>query len=442
MEPRALTLSLVMCACTAGIDVEPVTTDEPLPSGGQGSGHDPRQLSQNGWLFDAAGDGELTANVVFQQRVAEGTSLWTRRFVPGYGWGPPVLLAPTDPGIGEPMLVADEAGGAVAIWPRYESNGGWRLWSSRFVPTGGWSLPHTLDDGPGIGPLPADLAIAPGGTATVAWISNGVTSNELWTRRSTAGGWGAPVLVAAAPDLRSCAVNVDAAGTATVAWVDRGNVVAVRSDDGVAWSAPIVLDSDMTVEGAMRATSDDDGSVTVAWVGIRGLEDWGVFATRFVSGAGWSPPTAIMRGDVYSQPAIVQVAADHTGAVTAVWMQIGAIGWDIWTARFDGGTWSAPEPLEIDDDGSAEYADLGVDGHGNTIAAWTQFYGDDSAIRVRRFAPDEGWGPTQGYVTAPAEYSAYPRVVAGQHGARLVWMSSVGNWHTAEQYALWTARYQ
>ncbi len=135
--------------------------------------------------FDNAGN----AIAVWSQLANENRAdIWSNRFVPGIGWGVPVLVETTNLGGGfHPQVAFDNSGNAIAVWdqvdvPIYSRD----IWSNRFVPGVGWGTAEKIETVVGIGTGIPQLAVDPAGNAIAVWHQHDPTTVErrdIWANR-------------------------------------------------------------------------------------------------------------------------------------------------------------------------------------------------------------------------------------------------------------------
>ncbi|MEH3052734.1 MAG: hypothetical protein PGN13_01845 [Patulibacter minatonensis] len=217
-----------------------------------------------------------------------------------------------------------DAAGKVTLLAR-EAGGGPLLTTTR-RPGGAWSAPVTIagaDALPSSGIVP-ELAVNAAGDAAAAWTHDGTgsapdLSSVQIARRSAAGSWGAPLVLASGRDRASVGelshrvyqafVGLDAAGVATVAWTEydsatgpvlTSRVAAATLAPGASTApAPVNVSGDLVSRPDADGTTTSLGATSLA-VGASGAsvlgyrEGYDPTARDFVSlrraGAAWQPP--------------------------------------------------------------------------------------------------------------------------------------------------------
>jgi len=218
-------------------------------------------------------DGSATAAWV--QHDGSRWNAWSNRYTSGGGWGTALLLESSDAGdAGTPHVAVDPDGRVTAVWvERDEPAVGvpFHIWSARYIPGEGWGTPVLIGNAEeSAGNI--DIAVDPNGSATAVWQQANVSGNDIWSNRYTlGGGWGTPVLVEQeAGDARAPRVVVDSDGIATVAWLQPDgqwqSITANRYTPGEGWGTPVLIETaDGEDADSHSLAVDPDGRVTVVW---------------------------------------------------------------------------------------------------------------------------------------------------------------------------------
>ncbi len=247
------------------------------------------------------------------------------------GWSPAERLYGVPAGASVPVsgIAAAEAGGAVhLVYPA--------------APGGFADLRSTAADR---APLPAGpeggeprMAAGPGGALALADLRSSlpppgsggtVFRTDPWVRVFRDGRWGEPVRVHAAPatDSHKPQVAWDGRGVLHAVWLeaDPGDILPVRllhsrSEDGVAWSAPVELAAGVPgrVLYSPRLALDGGGTLHLTFARFRdGLTDPRHFRLA-LSGGRWSAPEEILprQGPRGSE---LETAVDSRGRLHALW---------------------------------------------------------------------------------------------------------------------------
>ncbi|MDD3517513.1 MAG: sialidase family protein [Chromatiales bacterium] len=160
-----------------------------------------------------------------------------------------------------------------------------------------------------------------------------------------------------------------------------------------------------------------------------------VFASGPVA-ADWQPPAEVLSeivgggADVASHP---QVAFDAAGNAIAVWEQVLGGARYIVASRWDGSTWSAPQPIS-EFPGDAYYPRLAVNAAGNAVAVWQQV--DGLGQRIVAAVWDGVWGSPQN-ISDPLDDGFYrPRVAFDGSGNAIAiwWQELAGEPHVVANH--------
>ena len=359
--------------------------------------------------------GSGSATAVWRQLDGAQYSIYANRYLPGTGWGTATII---DTGAGQaggvtgasialggPQVGMDTNGNAIAVWPQWDG-GGWSIYANRYVPGTGWgtdalienSLDNTYDP---------KMAMNRTGTAIVVWhdlkdSSSGSGGSVYANRYEPGTGWGNTTSLDNAsgyslnPD-----VAVDDSGNAIALWTQVNphqawqGICVRRYEPGTGWGTETVLIETrgpgfglLSSEVAMGGTGN---SVVVGSIGTMCWEcvhQSYIFATNYLPGAGWTPPTYINTGINYFWAEGPRVSLGHSGNAVAVWNQgeySGRPPYDIYANRYVAETgWGTANVVET----SAENASsprVTTDGNGNFIIVWQQSNGARSNVSAVRY---------------------------------------------------------
>jgi hypothetical protein len=286
------------------------------------------------------------------------------------------------------------------------------------------------------------------GNAIAVWSVESATHAVVQAVHYSAakGRWGPAQLLSANPGSTSTAqVAVDAAGTAIAVWSERPSmfyppkgsyrILAARySADTRTWGPPANLSGpdDSSHPENVLIGMDAAGNAVAVWreYTIPPSGNW-VRASRYTTSAGtWTPATtvAFSMGSLNSP----QLAVGETGEAFAIWIAIPplspALGGTVQAARYDSltGAWSAPANVSAAGE-ECLAPDIGVDAHGNAIAAWNlRVSNASSSTQAARYSAAKGaWGSAV-TLSFPGQGGG-PRVaVAPQGDAVAVWATLLG----------------
>lgn len=214
-------------------------------------------------------------------------------------WDAPVALSPSfgEAG-GEPVVVVDSLGDAVAVWLWRERPRGQVILQAAYRPVGGaWGAPLDLAKGRDLSTDP-DVALDEEGNAVVVW--RGVAGGLQAATRARVGRWSPPVDLGrgSASDAH---IAVDARGDAVAVWRNdtAGRLqAAMRPTAAGAWQPAFFLST--TDASAPRVALDAAGNGAAAW--NTGSGDTVPVVSSSLTG-GWQPTLANTRRPVVLGPA-------------------------------------------------------------------------------------------------------------------------------------------
>lgn len=188
------------------------------------------------------------------------------------------------PGSYEPDVAVDDEGNAIVVWLQRGAGGSGvysNPWVSHYTYGFGWTTSEPLDtvDGAAHG---VKIAVAPDGSAIAAWChdpNSGTMPTEVMAAHYTrAGGWSTPELLGTDPDhdleAQEVAVALNAAGDGVVAWARGDDAMADGAGDffvspysgGSFGAAVAALDSGNPLSGSGRieVALDEDGLALIS----------------------------------------------------------------------------------------------------------------------------------------------------------------------------------
>ena len=141
---------------------------------------------------DVAMDPKGNAIAVWERSGGEGESpsIWANRFTTSKGWGTAEVLESSAHSAGEPRLVIDGEGNAIAVWHQPDGKRV-RIWANRLTASRGWAGAELIEQTPSGDSHRPDIAIAPQGEAVVVWTHGKKKAQRIWSNRFTpSDGWG------------------------------------------------------------------------------------------------------------------------------------------------------------------------------------------------------------------------------------------------------------
>lgn len=171
-----------------------------------------------------------------------------------------------------------------------------------------------------------------------------------------------------------------ALGAACSAALAAGVGTGAQAADWVAESAKSIVAPASSAPVEPAAVMDAAGRGTAAWFKDGGSGFRLQFATRDAGGAwttGATPLASTSNPDISASD--LHLVVDSDGLVTAVWLQSGPAGEDVYVAdRPAGGSWSSPISIS-DDDQNAMELQLAVNDQRSVSAVWTSYVGGVSS---------------------------------------------------------------
>jgi hypothetical protein len=198
--------------------------------------------------------------------------------------------------------------------------------------------------------------------------------------------WQAAVRVSAedAPMVAEPSLAVAPDGTATVAWLQSSTggfeldeVWVNRSAPGTGFESAERIESGLVVEDTPLLLADADGSVTLI---LR--SESGLWAKRLEAGIGWQAPELISFDGAVGSP---QVSLDRAGAPVVIWSQTVEGSPALWLTRYDATTgWT--DALRVDEgNGSPVAYGIAADSDGSMLIGWSESEGGQKSLRTRRY---------------------------------------------------------
>jgi Glucodextranase, domain B len=334
------------------------------------------------------------AVAVWHQNDGTRDNIWSNRYVVGTGWETAQLVETNDSGgARDPQVAVDGLGNFVAVWFQYDGSRA-DIWSNRYVVGAGWEVAQLAETNVSQGAYCPDVAVASSGDAVAVWHQYDGTQHNIWANRYVVGtGWGTAELIE--NDLGEAVfpeVALDNSGNAVVVWEQwdgtRNNIWSNRYVVGTGWGTARLIENESAGASSPDVAVDGSGNAVAIWVERDGQYQ-NTSSNRYVVGADWGTAQLIgsTNSSSYSHP---QVVADGSGNMLALWNQNDGTRDSIWSNRYVVGTgWGTMQLVETDNAGGAHSPQVAVDGSGNAIAVWTQYYGHYETVRSSRYVrPD------------------------------------------------------
>jgi hypothetical protein len=307
------------------------------------------------------------------------------------------------------------------------------IFASRYTPSGGWSAPTLLESDDTGDALSPQMAVDPGGNATVVWNQwNGSFFNVFAARYDIGSGWQNATMIGPGIDNDSLYpfAAADAGGNTTAVWVHNGAAVgtsihARRWTAGLGWGGETTIFSNGTqLADLARVGADDAGDAVVA-LRTYAASDYHWFGLRYVPGAGWGNATEIKTpGNPTAITWGPSLAVSANGdAMFGFYKYNGTLA-NTWAAHFTpGGGWGDAQVI----DGSAFNSwtpSIGATRSGDFLAAYSSNNGAQDRAYARWYRSGSGWAAATQVDANNATEAREPVVAVDAAGNAWV------GWHT------------
>ena len=308
----------------------------------------------------------------------------------------------------------------------------------------------TVIGAPAIGSPPAIASALEGGTATFTVAASGSGLRYQWTRNglpvgsATAASHTTPPLTLGDSGAVYAVVVYNGAG----AIFSQGAVLTVTpaAQAARAWGTAVAIETDNAGNAeSVQVAANASGQVVAVWQQSDGATI-NIYANRYSAAAGWGTPQRINPGVVAETAQQPHVAIDDNGNAIAVWMQsnfaANSTADDIWASRYTAQSgWGAPVLIENDPLGAGQPR-VAMDGAGNAIAVFSQQAGGRLVIHASRFEPATGWAPPTAIETDASAEGVAPQIAMEANGrATVVWQAFIVPVETVTEYQVRSNRY-
>ena len=336
---------------------------------------------------------------------------------------PQDLSAPAEMASGADVAVAPD-GTATVVWSS-RSSGEWDVFARRVGADGSRGPVRQLSAAGGDALAP-QVAVAPDGTAIVAWTRWDGSNFRIQERRISAAGVpeeATRTLSGSGQDAAAPQLDVAPDGRATVVW---------QRWDGFHYLAHVrQVAPDGTSEASTQRLSEAggdavevhvavaaDGTATAVWSRFDGEDS--IVQERRIDAAGvlQAPNDLSAAGESAIEPRI-GIAPD--GTATVVWDRFDGAGWVVQGRRISAGGVPAVGTLNLSlGGGSAAEPQLSVDAGGSATVVWDRFDGSSFIVQARRLnqAGTSVLGPLN--LSAGGRDAADPQLATSPGGAATV----------------------
>jgi len=218
------------------------------------------------------------AMTVWMEDAGGRSEIWAKRYEPGNGWRNPELIE-TDPvfSSANPQVAMDDAGNAMVVWQRADGIFADSIWARRYVAGAGWDTAEALEAAAG-GAHQQRIAVNAAGDAIAVWTqTDEFDTPGIWANRYVAdSGWSGPELIVWVTDTfaQDPQVAINDAGVAFAVWSQQDDsadgvthIWAGRYIPNSGWNSAQLIESE-TIEFAFlpQVFVDAAGEATVVWM--------------------------------------------------------------------------------------------------------------------------------------------------------------------------------
>ena len=387
---------------------------------------------------------------VWVQSDGTNQNIYANLYKVGTGWGAATLIETSAMPADAPQIAADSRGNFIAVWRqawKVVNGNNYGIYASRYVAGTGWGAPAVVyvetQNSSVSANADVQIAVDPNGNAVAVWSVYDWSWNHTSVRanRYVVGtGWtGVTNLSTEAVQAASGAnVAMDSTGNAMVVWSqDSGTtnstqgVFADKYTIGIGWGTPKLIESASVAATRTgwgpQVAFDASGNAIAVWYQYTKP---GIYANRYVAGAGWGTPVAIADTGTTSYDEGVQLAFDKNGNAIAVWNQYGGV---LYANRYVAGSgWGTTSIVESNGTDYSEKA--AFDQNGNAIAIWGNSSCNSNNIQAAPYVVGAGWGAMKkcyeqgvSFVNKTLDLTREPQIVIDKNGnATAVWVRGVG----------------
>jgi hypothetical protein len=402
----------------------PALTKVPPPGPSTG---DPAQAADLSPAAEMAAGPDLavapdgTATVVWSARSGGEFAIFAREIDPAGAPGPVRRLSASGQDALDPQVAVAPDGTAVVAWARSDGDS-FRVQARRIGPGGVPEESTRTLSGSGQDALDPAVAVAPDGEATVVWKRFDGFRYLVQVRRVAPDGSAEePAQRLSEPKQHAVEPQVAVApdGAATVVWSrfdGEDSIVQVRQVE--AGGAPAATTQSLSAVGESaiepQLAVDAEGAATVVWNRFDG-SNWIVQAQR-LSPAGLPQGGTLNLSAAGRSAAEPQLALDSEGAATVVWDRFDGGSFVVQARHIDpgGALGAAPVQLSAGSRDAAE-PELAIAPDGTATVLWSRFDGTSWIVQRRDFGEDGGLGGTE-TLSTPGRTAGAPAVAFGSDG--------------------------
>ena len=364
------------------------------------------------------------------------------------GWGPTTNLGPGLPS--PPAAAVDHVGNIMAVWTASTGSGGVVRARRYSAAASVWSAPVDVSEAGSAGE--PGIVVDAAGNAVASWTQGGIRAARYSVATDT---WNAPVVVTADTgcSAQSTRAAIDSAGVVFFVWRELCRVPAPGSVFySIIRAARYTPETGTVVESTLSGSltgfveadvvADASGNATVLWsadptVGPnREAVMWAAYYTAAT--ATWSAPVGILPAEYGSTGDGTRMGIDARGNITAVWRLTGSCN-VVRAARYDSAsrTWGQVTDLAAVSVSVTTQAEIAVDPAGNVLAVWGRLDGAITRVQAALWVAGSASWSEPVDVSPPGVRAALPKVATdGLGNMTAIW------WQDADGIgsAIWTAR--
>jgi hypothetical protein len=335
---------------------------------------------------------------------------------------------------GSDLAVAGN-GTTTVVWSARGGSGAFTAFARQISPNGVRGPVRQLSAS-GQDALAPQVAVAPGGTATVTWVRFDGSNFVVQARRLLPGGTpeeSTKVLSASGQDAAAPQVAVAAGGAATVVWKRFDGTHYLVQERRIAPDGTVEASAHALSEAGQDAVEpqvavDGSGIATVVWSRFDGSDS--IVQERRV-GAGGSPAVTIANLSALGESAVQpRIAVTSGGVATIAWTRFDGLDWIVQARRLSptGAYQGSIQSFSATGRGAAE-PQVASAGDGTSTIVWSRFDGSSFVVQGRRMSPTGTLGATVNF-SASGQDAADPQLGIGP-GTRVtvIWSRFDGaNW--------------
>ena len=383
-----------------------------------------------------AANGDALA--VWQQATNGLSTVWSSRYVPATGWTLPQRVSDAALDASQVQLAMDEAGNAIAVWQQVNPTQT-DIVAARFdVATVTWSSPELLEIEDTVAALNPQVAMTKSGNALVVWqqglsiVANTYTAATGWTTA-------VPVATETGSGISQLVLSVNDNGDAFAAWrvaVVSAATSTIPEQTGYelrlaqlkdnTWAATETVATGLDDWAQPAIAMNNAGAAIMAWSAFNGTRHV-MMSRHYTLATGWSTAEAVETN--LGEAKSPQVAMAVNGNAFVTWAQSGS-PYSIYANRFDANTgFTGSVLLEQRHRGDAVKPQLIIDNRGNAVVTWQYHDGVQQNILAAEYSvADSTWATERVIETSNSGDATSPAIAVSDNGnAVVVWQQEIND---------------